>query len=251
MYYIYEITNLVNGKTYIGQRKCPRGKTIEQDYYMGSGVHLRNAKRKYGFKNFTKRIIVSGIETKEEINRLEVYWIAEYRKIGKAEYNHTNGGDGFNISEQPIEKQDAFRKKISDSMKEKCKNEDERKRLATMNIGRHHSEETKRKISEALKGKHFSEESRKKMSEWQIGRVSPRKGVHLTDETKEKLRNANLGKHHSMETRKKMGKKIICVELNRVFDSIALAKEETGITHIVDVLKGKLKTAGGYHWRYA
>ena len=48
-------------------------------------------------------------------------------------------------------------------------------------------------------------------------------------------------------------KKIFCVELNKKFDCITRAKEELGIdvSSIVKVCKGKVKTAGGFHWRYA
>ena len=56
MYYIYEITNKINNKTYIGQRKCHKNKTFETDSYMGSGVHLLNAENKYGKENFSKKI---------------------------------------------------------------------------------------------------------------------------------------------------------------------------------------------------
>ena len=54
-HYIYKITNLANGKKYIGKRscKCP----IEQDKYMGSGVALLRAKKKYGLENFKKEIL--------------------------------------------------------------------------------------------------------------------------------------------------------------------------------------------------
>lgn len=42
MYYIYRITNLINGKTYIGQHKYKKIK----DTYMGSGKILKNAIKK-------------------------------------------------------------------------------------------------------------------------------------------------------------------------------------------------------------
>ncbi len=46
-------------------------------------------------------------------------------------------------------------------------------------------------------------------------------------------------------------KKILCVELNRVFGSIKEAEDQIGISsHIGDCCKGKRKTAGGYHWRF-
>ena len=51
----------------------------------------------------------------------------------------------------------------------------------------------------------------------------------------------------------KVVKKVFCVELNKTFDSITRAKEELGINIncIVSACKGKIKTAGGFHWRYA
>lgn len=47
-------------------------------------------------------------------------------------------------------------------------------------------------------------------------------------------------------------KKIYCVELNRVFESIKAAQEELGIKghHIGEVCSGTRKTCDGYHWRY-
>lgn len=51
--YLYQITNLVNGKIYIGvhQTKCI------VDRYMGSGTVLKEAFKKYGRKNFEKTIL--------------------------------------------------------------------------------------------------------------------------------------------------------------------------------------------------
>lgn len=91
MYYIYLITNKVNNKTYVGQRKCPANKFPEQDVsYMGSGVYLKNAQEKYGIENFSKEILAVA-ETQENIDILERVFIALYRQAGKAEYNIANG----------------------------------------------------------------------------------------------------------------------------------------------------------------
>lgn len=47
-------------------------------------------------------------------------------------------------------------------------------------------------------------------------------------------------------------KRIYCVELDRVFESIKQAQTELGIKghHIGEVCSGKRKTCDGYHWRY-
>ena len=51
-YLVYKITNLVNGKYYIGQHQTKN----PYDDYMGSGLMLENAKAKYGINNFVKTI---------------------------------------------------------------------------------------------------------------------------------------------------------------------------------------------------
>ena len=161
MFYIYRITNLVNGKTYIGQHKY---KNLN-DNYMGSGVHLKRAQKKYGIENFTKEILYKDIQYKDTANSVEIYAIAKERSIGKAEYNIANGGNGPGTCSKET------KKKISESHK-----------------GKHRSEETKKKISETLKGKTLSEEQKKKISE-------TRKGKHWSEETKKKISTIFKGKH--------------------------------------------------------
>lgn len=138
---IYRITNLVNGKTYIGQHKYKE----LNDYYMGSGVLLKRAQRKYGIENFKKEILYANIQYQDTADSVEMYAIAKERSVGKAEYNIANGGNCTGTVS------DETRKKLSDSHK-----------------GKRLSEETKRKITEAHKGKKlgpFTEEHKRKLSE--------------------------------------------------------------------------------------
>ena len=160
MHYIYLIVNNVNGKTYVGQRKS--SKEWYEDKYMGSGIHLKYAQNKYGIENFEK-FLIQYCYSKEEANKAEKFWIAEYRRRGKAEYNIADGGQG-NLSNAVYNRisealkghtvSEETKRKISESMK--GKNKDKSKPL---------SEEHKRKISEALKGKRFSEEHKRNVSE--------------------------------------------------------------------------------------
>ena len=195
MYYIYRITNLVNGKTYIGQHKY---KDLN-DSYRGSGKLLWRAYEKYGFENFKKDILVFGIVRKDFINLLEKEYIMFYRSIGKAEYNIANGGDGFAGL-----RSEETKKKISEAHKGMRQSEETRKkrsealkgRLSPMR-GKHHSEETKKKISEAEKGKPKPEETRKRMSKAQKGRL-------ISEEHKRKLSESHKGKHWKLVEGKKV-----------------------------------------------
>jgi len=79
-----------------------------------------------------------------------------------------------------------------------------------------------KRISEACKGKKQSEESKRKSSE-------------------------------ALKNRKDLSKKVLCVETGEIFDSAHEAERKTGIfqPNISKVCLGKLKTTGGFHWRYA
>ena len=119
--YIYEIKNLINGKTYIGQHTLREGRTIKTDFYYGSGALINAAQRKYGLENFEKRIIVQGNFTKEQINRFEKCMIAIQRICGKAEYNISDGGEGWNEGMRKAHWEathtEEFSKHVSDAMK--------------------------------------------------------------------------------------------------------------------------------------
>lgn len=111
-------------------------------------------------------------------------------------------------------------------------------------------------------GKH-SEETKKKMSSSKKGEKSVWYGKHHTNETKEKIRKARLGHPRSEETRKKISethkgnknpkaKAVICIETNKYYFTITEASKDLNVPHgnISRVCSGKLKTAGGYHFKY-
>lgn len=177
MYYIYRTTNLINGKTYIGQHKT---KDIMNDKYVGSGKILWQAIEKYGKENF-KNEVIEVVESKFQANIMEKVWIKKERTIGKAEYNIADGGQGGNFR-----KSEETKRKLSEALKGNI----------PWNTGKHLSEETKKKLSEAKKGKHHkgvphSEESKKKISETLKGR----KPYDMTDETRRKMSETRKGKH--------------------------------------------------------
>lgn len=159
MYCIYQITNKINGKTYIGQHKYK----VLNDSYMGSGKIIKSAQAKYGLENFEKKILVFNITSRAFINTLEKEYISFYRSIGKAEYNIADGGYGG------------------------CGKHSEETRKKMSQNNSMHKKEYRDKVSKALKGRVFTKEWKDKISTAVKGRTSPRKGKHLSEETKKKL----------------------------------------------------------------
>ncbi len=84
---IYKTTNTCNGKIYIGKDKH------NDPTYLGSGVILSQAIKKYGKENFLKEVLEECDDS--IVDNREIYWISQLnssdKKIG---YNLTKGGTG-------------------------------------------------------------------------------------------------------------------------------------------------------------
>ena len=244
--YIYKITNNIDGKIYIGQKKSS---FIVEDYY-GSGLYITRAIKKYGVNNFT-RDILEWCESKEALNEKEIYWISKLdatnRRVG---YNISTGGNGGNLGPEVIQKMaasmrgkkhtEATKKKMSESRKGHTTSEQTRKKISDANKGekcywygkKHSAEtlekmrqshkghstsaETRKKIGDAHRGKQRSAEARLKNSLAHTGERHPNWGKHLPQETREKIGNANRGRKMSQEHCEKLKKSFE----NRIYNNV-------------------------------
>lgn len=103
-YYVYEITNLINGHIYVGKRSS---KDPATDKYMGSGKLIKAAIKKHGRDSFKKIILgiflsdvdaaflESTIVTKEFLKRDDVYNLHEG---GFGGFAHLNDGSPEHIA---------------------------------------------------------------------------------------------------------------------------------------------------------
>lgn len=97
MYCIYKVTNLVNGKQYVG--KTNNFERRLNEHLRDKTDHLfSRALRKYGKDAFRWKVIEKGIRTNAAAGERERYWIKElnsfYRSPNSNGYNMTLGGDG-------------------------------------------------------------------------------------------------------------------------------------------------------------
>ena len=90
--YIYMITYIANGFSYVGQ--CVGNVNLTKGYY-GSGIYIKAAIKKHGKENFTKTIleILSEDSTKCELSKRERFWIKEKNTLYPNGYNLTEGGE--------------------------------------------------------------------------------------------------------------------------------------------------------------
>ncbi len=97
MYFtIYQIINNLNNKIYIGMHLTNN----LDDGYMGSGVAITRAIKKYGIENFTKEILHI-VNTKEEMITLEEAIVDQDFIDRRDNYNiHLGGQGGFSNEER-------------------------------------------------------------------------------------------------------------------------------------------------------
>lgn len=207
--YIYKITNLLNGKIYVGKHSC---KKIE-NCYMGSGTAITKAIRKYGKNNFKKEILcVCGSE--RELNQKEIFWINETGAFG-AGYNMTAGGEGM--------------------LGHKHSNEQLRNASLRMIKFYNDNPNTRKNLSESAKKR--------------IGDKNPFYGKKLTDEHIEKMKIARIKAISGDKNTSAVKIKCVeTAEIFSTCKEAAEFCNLKYSTTILKAAKGQRKTAGGYRW---
>lgn len=177
-YYIYQITNLVNNKIYVGKHKSKI--SPELNGYYGSGKLIQRAILKYGIDSFKKEVL-HFCNNVDDMARKEAEIVTEQFVIRTDTYNmHKGGNGGFDhINNLPKEERINIR-------------------------------ELKRKIAsgEIVVGgsKHWTEESRRKVVAQSWGNKikngwSPnnweKKTVSEQNDIRQKLSNSSSGQNNS------------------------------------------------------
>lgn len=148
--YIYMTTNLINNKKYIGKRVD----TKFRDWYLGSGIYLRNAVNKYGKENFKVEMICE-TDSLETLDKLEIEYIKKYNAVESDEfYNIHPGGTGFMWGKYSHMKKPEYKKLFSEMVsgeKNPMYKSGERGIHPKGFKGHKHSEETRKIQSETIR----------------------------------------------------------------------------------------------------
>lgn len=195
--FIYKITNIANGKVYVGKTASKRvearwnrhkSSLRNNNHY---NDHLQAAWNKDSESVFTFEVIEKfDPEMNFDLNNLERFWIKHYDSMNPEKgYNKSTGGEGT-----PGIVSHLRGKILPESTKVKMRNSHKQRRPI--------SEETRLKLSLSKKGTKPTEETKRKMSEAQQIRFSK---SNVWNKDKKGLQKAwNKGISPSEETRLKM-----------------------------------------------
>lgn len=163
-YYIYQITNNVNGKIYVGKHKT---KDLNDNYF-GSGKLLKRAIKKHGLENFTKEILFT-FDSEEELNDKEKELVTEEFCLRDDTYNLCVGGQGgFSYINREGRNQWPTKrgsgKVILDGFKNKWDSDEEFRSLIRRNALKNLERNRKNGLN-GFRGKTHSDETKQKMSQ--------------------------------------------------------------------------------------
>lgn len=235
---VYITTNLINGKKYIGSH------VGNNPNYLGSGVYLNKAIKKYGRKNFKRETLVE-VSTIKEMKMLEEYYINYYNAYNSSLfYNGTKYAAG--ITKYPEDK------KINVSKANKGN---------LYNLGRKQSLETIEKRMSKVRGQKFSEESKQKIRESKLGNKYAL-GNKFTQDQKDKISKSKKGHicYKNPERSRKISlsknKLVYQYDKNFIFikewESGKIAAKKLGINYqsLNLNLNNHTKSSGGFIWKY-
>ena len=268
MEYIVYMHTCPNKKVYIGITSLSTKERWKNGKGYKSNNHFTNAIEKYGWENITHSILFSGL-TKQEAEKIEIELIKKYDSTNPQKgYNLRFGGNATSVSSE-------IRQKMSKSHIGLTASDETKKKLSAAKSGKNnpfYGKKLTEKQKQLLKSGYQkymdipgvrekradvarklweNEEFRIMMSETNKGKNNYFYGKKFCGPL-----NANFGKkmprHVADALSAANSKKIICLELNKIYSSASDAAKDMGCTvsAISHAAKGKVKTCCGFHWEY-
>ena len=201
---IYETTNLLNEKIYVGKHWTYT--PYEFDGYLGSGNLIKLAIKKYGKENFKRETLF--VFENEDLAFLKEKELVDTEFVRRKDtYNLCEGGYGFAGGEKHpmygkrgkdtprfgVEVTEEIRKKHRDAKRGRTLTDEHKKNIRISAIGRIFTDEHKKNLSLAGKMKTLSNEHKRKISDSMAGEKHHFFNKQHTEESKIKNAISHLG----------------------------------------------------------
>lgn len=254
---IYMYINKINDKKYVG-KTIDFNKRHKQHLNSNKSL-LERAIKKYSIENFDIKILYENIDDENILNEMEKYFILKYNTFAKTGngYNLAEGGKGGNVTIQwTEERMNEFKEKMSNITKGRKSHMKGKYGELHPQYGTHLSEETKEKIRQANIGRKHTEEELEKMRNWRENNDNPMKNKKHSKDSKKKIsetrKNNGCAKGEKNPSAKKVAQYDLYDNLIKVWECVQYASNELEINNssICKCAKGKIKTAGGFKWKY-
>jgi len=188
--YIYKITNIINGKLYIGQtvdysRRVKSHKSAALKLSNGESVygHLYRAMVKYGINNFTFEQLFIVFDA-ADLNTYEMLFIAELSTLSEGYNCNVGGGSSFGFKHTEFTKAKMSKSKYLNNWQRGRPLSREHKLAMSLKLsgelnpfyGKTHTEDIKNFISRIHKGKKLQDSHRAILSKHNSGEGNPMYG---------------------------------------------------------------------------
>lgn len=225
---IYKTVNKINGMYYIGKDKH------NNPNYLGSGLHLKRAIKKYGKENF-KKIILIKCSSYKSLNEEESKIINERVIRNKMSYNIALGGQGGDLFTWKQKIEMGINLKISNSRKGK-------------KLSENHKNSIRRGLSKYKNNN--CKKVYKNPNKIKNGKDNPFYGEKHTGDL------SRFGKHMKGKTPTN-ALRVLCINNNTTYNSIVEAAKSLNFNNIStarraisDVCKNKRDDYRGYKFKF-
>lgn len=267
---IYKATNKMTGKAYIGQTigdLSHRQAKHYNDAKRFGKTYFHRAINKYGKSAFTWSVVVDGIDSLEELNRLEAVAIDKYKTMAPYGYNLVTGGMNRKASRDASNNMSIAQKRRYAQTSERL-NGSWRSIEAIMRMAR------KKLAFGRIKSSGRSDSIRMasgciRDSKRRVINGEYRKYLNKTDPDREKKKRENYSKAHKrlfenpeyaakmkviFESRRgSVGRRVICIDTDVIYNNVCEAARlnNTDPKSIRNVCNGKYKRCHGHRYQYA
>jgi group I intron endonuclease len=195
---IYKITNILDGKYYVGSTLDHKSRWGRHRQTLNNRTHkntkLQHAWNFWGETSFIFEMVeqMDDTSTRADVRTREDVYLAICKEHPDTNYNLNFRSDGGDISEEARQK-----------IKNTPRSAEWRRKIGEANRRRKVTDETRAKISKSLMGHVYPQKTDATRKKLRLAITGLKRGP-MSDEHRERLRVASIGKKHSTETIAKM-----------------------------------------------